>query len=254
MRWLPEGVHVLEVEPEMGEALAPEERADARQHAVVPGLILDPGPWRPHELDRAQQLDGKVRGILVVSGSLTINVSLAGRSCTRLIFPGELLLLDGNELATIPVWWGWSVVETSRVAVFDDRLLAIGRRWPALMGAILNRAAAQTKQALFQQAISQLPRVEDRLLALLWSIADRSGIVRPDGVWVRLPVTHDALSEMIGARRPTVSLGLRSLADQGLVRAERDGWVLDRASVVELTTGLSEIGEDDLRQSSAGYR
>ena len=251
--WVRGGVRLLDAEPGLGETLTADERDEVRHQAVLPCVALETGPWRPHSLDDSERIQGEIRGLLVVTGLMTINVSLAGRTCTRLVAPGDLVLLDGNDLATLPVWWGWSVVETARLAVFDDRLLTIARRWPKLMGAILTRAAAQTKQALFQQAISQLPRVEDRLLALLWSVADRRGIVRPDGVWVRLPVTHDALAEMIGARRPTVSLGLRSLTEQGLVRAERDGWVLDRASVVELTAPPDETGADDLPADSARY-
>jgi CRP-like cAMP-binding protein len=83
------------------------------------------------------------------------------------------------------------------------------------------------------EGVSQLPRVEDRLLALMWSLADRRGIVRRDGIWVHLAITHDALAQMIGARRPTVSLGLKSLNAQGLLRPEADGWLIARASLAE---------------------
>jgi CRP/FNR family cyclic AMP-dependent transcriptional regulator len=52
----------------------------------------------------------------------------------------------------------------------------------------------------------------DRLLALMWSLADRRGIVREDGVYVPLSLTHETLAQMIGARRPTVTLGLKALS------------------------------------------
>ncbi|MFL5863034.1 MAG: hypothetical protein ACJ780_20035 [Solirubrobacteraceae bacterium] len=42
----------------------------------------------------------------------------------------------------------------------------------------LTRAAEHTPQTFLQQVISQLPRVEARVLALLWTIAERQGIVR----------------------------------------------------------------------------
>jgi CRP/FNR family cyclic AMP-dependent transcriptional regulator len=87
-----------------------------------------------------------------------------------------------------------------------------------------------------QQAIGQLPRVEDRLLALMWSIADRRGVVRRDGIWVHLPVTHATLAQMIGARRPTVSLGLRTLSERGFLTAENGGWLLSRASLAEFAS------------------
>jgi hypothetical protein len=38
------------------------------------------------------------------------------------------------------------------------------------------RGADLTRHALLQQSISQLPRVQDRLLALMWLLADSRGI------------------------------------------------------------------------------
>jgi CRP-like cAMP-binding protein len=94
------------------------------------------------------------------------------------------------------------------------------------LSAILKRAAQQTASTLVQQAISQLPRVEDRLLALMRTIAQREGVARPDGIFIALAATHDTLAHMIGAQRPTVSLGLAHLAEEGRLRPEPDGWTL----------------------------
>lgn len=76
-----------------------------------------------------------------------------------------------------------------------------------------------------------VPVYARRLLALLWSIAEWQGVVRPDGVWVPMALTHETLAQMVGARRPTVSLGLRALAEQGMVRAESDGWLIAAGSL-----------------------
>jgi DNA-binding IclR family transcriptional regulator len=43
---------------------------------------------------------------------------------------------------------------------------------------------------------------------------------------VELPVTHAALGRLVGAKRPTVSLALKSLAEAGLVRQCGSRWVL----------------------------
>jgi CRP-like cAMP-binding protein len=118
------------------------------------------------------------------------------------------------------------------------------------LSAILKRAGQQLQQALWQQAISQLPRVEDRLLALLWSIADRKGVVRPEGVWVPIALTHDTLGQMVGARRPTISLGLRSLTEQGLLRAEKDGWLITHSSLELLSPTSEDSGAGGIRWSA----
>jgi CRP-like cAMP-binding protein len=183
------------------------------------------------QLGRAAGVRDRLHGFLVISGSLTINLRMSGRTCIRLIGPRELVLLDGVETDSIPIEWAWSALAPARLALLDGRLHTIARRWPPLMGAILERAAQQTRNAVLHQAISQLPRVEERLLALFWSIADRQGIVRPDGVWLELSATHDTLAHMVGAQRPTVSLGLTRLADSGLLRAEAGGWLLARDSL-----------------------
>jgi DNA-binding IclR family transcriptional regulator len=56
--------------------------------------------------------------------------------------------------------------------------------------------------------------------------------VRPDGVVVRLPLTHSVLATLIGSHRPTVTIALRTLADDGLLRrTSRDEWLMTRAAV-----------------------
>ena len=84
----------------------------------------------------------------------------------------------------------------------------------------------------------------------MWSIADRRGVVRGDGVWVHLPVTHATLAQMIGARRPTVSLGLRTLSERGFLSAENGGWLISRASLAEFPTPSTrpDASTDDSRQ------
>ena len=75
-------------------------------------------------------------------------------------------------------------------------------------------------------AISQQPRLDDRLWMLFWELADRHGRVHPDGVHVDLPLTHEVLSHLAGARRPSVSSALTKLADQGRLERNGRGWVL----------------------------
>ena len=239
-----QGIRLLVADPDLGSALEGETLAQARDQVVFPGIELDPGPL---ELDRLRQAAGvrdRLHGYLVLSGSLAINLHMSGRRCTRLIGPRELVLLDGVQTDSIPLNWEWSVLAPARLVLLDARLHTVARNWPALMSSILERAAQQTRQAFLQQAISQLPRVEERLLALFWSIADRQGVVRPDGVWLELAATHDTLASMVGAQRPTVSLGLTRLADGGLVRAEEGGWLIAPDSLDSFATPSPADGSD----------
>lgn len=229
--WAPRGVRLLEFDADLGADLGPEQLAEAQRQVVLPTLALDRGTWETSALGEAAGVQGEVRGFLVLAGAASVDLALFGQVCTRLITPRELILLDGWQVDSIPVEASWTVLDPARLAILDDRLAVIAARWPGLMTSILKRAAQQVRHTLLQQAISQLPRVEDRLLALLWSIADRQGVVRGDGVWVHLPVTHATLAQMIGARRPTVSIGLRVLSDQGYITAGEDGWLISPDSL-----------------------
>ena len=221
-----QGLRILVADPDLGGALSGAALEDAREHAVLPAVHLDPGELDVESLCRAENTREPLYGFLLVSGSVTAKLHMSGRTSLRLIGPGDLVLLADHQREAIPARLEWSVLAPARLAVLDARLHTIAERWPPLLSAIIRRAAEQTSNAFLQQAISQLPRVEERLLALFWSIADRQGVVRPDGIWLEFPATHHMLADMVGAQRPTVSLGLARLAEAGFVRSQADGWLL----------------------------
>lgn len=224
-------VRLLDADPELGARLDGEELEQARRYAMLPAVHLDEGRRTIQQLRDARGVRGEVYGFMLTEGTITIDASFADRRAARVLAPNELILLEGWDNDTLPVQWGWTVLEPTTIAVLDERLEVIARRWPSLMTALVIRGADQTRHALLQQAISQLPRVEDRLLALMWSLADSRGIVRPEGVHVPLSLTHETLAQMIGARRPTVSLGLKALSEQGVLSADGDGWLIARESL-----------------------
>jgi Crp-like helix-turn-helix domain len=60
----------------------------------------------------------------------------------------------------------------------------------------------------------------------MWFLAESWGRVTPAGTSLPLSLTHDAIGEMIGAKRPTVSLALKELVQQGAVVRRDGGWLL----------------------------
>lgn len=224
-------VRMLVAEPELGAGLTREEFEQAQLHVVLPAVELPAGSLDLDDLRRGPDILGDLYGFLVLKGTLMIKLHMSGRQAGRLVSTGGLLLLDGPLSESFPVELEWSVVDACRLACIDRRLITIAQRWPALMAAIMRRAAQQARYALLQQAISQLPKVEDRLLALFWSLADRQGVVRVDGIWVELTATHDTLAHLVGAQRPTVSLGLARLAEARLLQPQAGGWLISPDSV-----------------------
>jgi CRP/FNR family cyclic AMP-dependent transcriptional regulator len=87
-------------------------------------------------------------------------------------------------------------------------------------------------------------RVEDRLLATLWHLASIWGKVTPRGTLVPFRLTHEMLASIIGAHRPTTTIAVRSLTEQGrlardearhyILLGEPPDWRRDRVPVAQL--------------------
>jgi CRP-like cAMP-binding protein len=142
---------------------------------------------------------------------------------------GPLLLDDASPLAVVRAdtpATSWVVHRAAALAP-----LSHAPDWPTdLLAAVHAQLAEQCHRASVHLAILGLPRVEDRILALLGDVAVRLGRVAREGVLVDLPLTHRLLGRMVAARRPTVSLALAVLAEQGRLRRRADGtWVLPHA-------------------------
>lgn len=66
----------------------------------------------------------------------------------------------------------------------------------------------------------------DRVIALLRHIAEEHGHDKPDGVHVKLPITHGEMAHMIGMTRESVNRVWNQLRRDGVLSGERDEWVL----------------------------
>jgi hypothetical protein len=119
------------------------------------------------------------------------------------------------------------VLAPCRMAVLDARFAAALVRYPEVNAVLIDRLSERAQRLATTQAISQLNRVDRRLMALLWHLAERWGRVGAGGVVVPLGLSHRMLAQLIGARRPTVSTALGDLARRGeIVRREDGTWLL----------------------------
>ena len=96
---------------------------------------------------------------------------------------------------------------------------------------------------MITMAIAQQPKLDIRLWMLFWELADRYGKVHPDGIHLELPLTHEVLSHLAGARRPSVSGALTRLAEDGRLTRSGRNWVLsgERPVLEELRRMTSAI-------------
>jgi CRP-like cAMP-binding protein len=167
-------------------------------------------------------------GLLVLSGLLVRQVGIGERLAAELLGPGDLLRPhehDGEE-ATLPFAATWRVLDPLRLAVLDRRWSLRMAPFPEVAIELTGRAVRRSRRLANTTAISHCPRLDERLLFLLWELADRHGTVRTDGIHVPIPMTHEVLSHLVGARRPSVSGALGRLAETGLVIRETHGWLL----------------------------
>ena len=120
----------------------------------------------------------------------------------------------------------WQIIRTDGLAVLDTRWAARMAPYPDVAGELTGRALDRSRRLATLMAISQQPRLDRRVWLLFWELADRHGTVHPDGVHLRLRLTHEVISHLVAARRPSVSAALTRLAKRGVLRRDGGEWLL----------------------------
>ncbi len=229
-----ERVRLLDADPSLASGLSDEDRATARRYAVADVIEFPRGVHYPQG-----RFDGEgLLGLLVLDGLLIRQVAVGDRHCGELVGPGAVLRPwdDFGQTAPLPFEVSWRVLQDVRLAQLDRRFLATIVHWPALIETFTARATERAHTLAFNVAIHCLRHVHLRVLTLLWHLADRFGRVTPEGTHVPLVLSHADLAELVGAQRPSVSVALKRLADDGLVRRAGDnGWLLSHEPPSELS-------------------
>jgi len=217
---------VLDVDAGLAELVPADQRAQARQATAATILRFGTGPWREPETETTERARGGY-GMLVVDGLLLRRVGVGGRHAAELLGPGDLLRpWQYDAETTIDAEWTWRVVAPTRIAVLDQRWTSRAAHWPQLGAELAGRAMSRAVRLVTSMAISQQPKLDIRLWMLFWELADRYGKVHPDGIHLELPLTHEVLSHLAGARRPSVSGALTRLAQDGRLQRSGRHWVL----------------------------
>jgi CRP/FNR family cyclic AMP-dependent transcriptional regulator len=232
-RWAP----LLELDPELGRLLPPSRRAEAARGLVVSVQELSDGGRGLARLDRSSPCH---LGLLVLDGVVAREVVLGHTVSTELLGAGDVIrpwtieepvaLLESTVL--------WSALSDVRLAVLDRRLAAELCGYPELYAALVDRLSQRSARLATTQAISQMTRVDRRLVALFWHLAERWGRVTAAGVHVPLRISHRMLGQLVGARRPTISSAVAQLAETGeLVRRPDGTWLVAGERAAPPATG-----------------
>ena len=221
----PATVRILEQDPDLGLGLSEEDLVAATRALVAPVLEVSTSRWEPAAFDPLSTY-----GLLIIEGLLGRRLRVGRAVATELVSCGDIIRPWEEE----PCWGvteptlEWRVLQPLRMAVLGRDVTALIGRRPQLVVNFSSRLLRRVRSAAYLMAVSHQTRVEDRLLETLWFLASTWGRVTPRGVKIPFRITHEVLSEILGAQRPSVTTAFRSLIDQGLVTRDPDGTVVLR--------------------------
>jgi CRP/FNR family cyclic AMP-dependent transcriptional regulator len=162
-------------------------------------------------------------GLLILDGLVAFETRTGDRVAAELVGAGDLLqapTLVTDEL--LERGCQWQMLRPTRLAVLDGDFVDRVRPFPQVIRALLRRACRRSAGLDVLRAITSQPRLEVRLVLLLWHLAARWGRVEPAAVRLSLPLTHRMLGQLVAAERPSVSHALKRLAHAGLISGTAD--------------------------------
>jgi CRP/FNR family transcriptional regulator, cyclic AMP receptor protein len=234
-------IRLLDYDPALARGLRPERLAEARATAEATMIVVPRGARTLDELTDGREAPF---GALLLDGLMNRTVTIDAVASAQLLGHGDLVRLGaGRSDALVAARTHWTVIEPLAIALLDERFLLTVRRWPQIVAALFERVAEQNERREIHRALSQLPRVEDRVHALLWLLAERWGRVTPQGVLLGMRLTHELIGQLVGAKRPTVSLALKQLEERGSVHRRAGGWLLEQAWAVAPNTDADGASE-----------
>jgi len=240
---------IADLDPDLLDGVPVARRAIAARDLRVMVSRVGRGTWLPQELAPKATV-----GLLILDGIAFRRIEVGGRCAGDLVGAGDLLRPWESDLdfTILPTDAAWQVLQPLSVALIDEAFVSRAARWPGVVSCLLARAVRRTRMVTLQFALAQRVRSEERLLLVLWELAQRWGKVTPEGVVLPIALRHHHLATLVASLRPSVTLGLQRLAARGLVQRRTDGYLL-LGEPRDAWAELSRHAHDDrLRASPVG--
>jgi CRP-like cAMP-binding protein len=213
-------VPLLDFERSLVECV-PEPRRDlARRALVVSVYELRSETWMAPEVDRTRSF-----GFLIGSGMVVRETRIDGSKSLEPLGPGDLVRPWMEEAASFAES-DLRALTPARIAVLDREFALRAAKFPELIASLLDRALARSRYLAIYAAIDGLVGVKKRLVALMWTFAERWGELREGEIFLPVEFHHSALAYLVAARRPSVSTALGELQREGTLERAPDGWIL----------------------------
>jgi CRP/FNR family cyclic AMP-dependent transcriptional regulator len=206
---------LLDLDDDLAQECDPAVRATARALATVRLAEAEVGPC---DLEPWFADVSPGPGLLLLDGLVAINTSVGDRAACELVGGGDLLQhLEPRTDELVVQTESAHALSPTTFALLDGTFAGRVGAFPQVGMALLRRAARRTSEAEALRAIACYPRLEVRLVLLLWHLASRWGRVVPGGIRLTLPLTHRLLGQLVAAERPSVSHAMHRLAQTDLV-------------------------------------
>src|SRR3954466_3812136 len=226
-------VPVLVQDPDLGAGPGGHRLRRAERELIASTFVAFEGPWQPTEA--GESVRGGI-GLLLLDGLVVRRVGRTGRYGAELLGPGDLMRPwqhDGEDV-TLPFDTTFRVIEQAEFALLDQRFAGRAAPYPEVGGALIGRAMQRSRTLVVTMAIAHYPRIDRRLLMLMWHLADRWGRGTPDGTRVPLRLTHQLLADLVASRRPSVTSARQQLGREVYMSKLGDAWLLHGEPPTEL--------------------
>jgi CRP/FNR family cyclic AMP-dependent transcriptional regulator len=208
---------------------------------------------QPGELDLSPWLKAAAAGpgLLILDGAIVgyarvcdrVSAELLGRG--DVVEPGRDSTEDRDEFVCSQL--SWQALWPCHVAILDGSFAECVRPWPQIGQVLMSRVERRARDLAVARAITAQPRLDLRLVLMLWHLAPRWGRVERGGIRLPLPLTHHLLGRLVGAERPSVSHALKRLAAAGLIEVHEDGLHL-RGTVEEHLSAVSDRADERVEE------
>jgi CRP/FNR family transcriptional regulator, cyclic AMP receptor protein len=210
--------------PELHDELTGDRLEAARRGLRARALVIRRGRWAA---SADAELVESGFGFLVLDGAVMRCVTAAYRTSGELLGPGDLVRPNQDPCDDPPFSVFWRAATETRVAILDDRFTRAAAGVPELTGALIANVTRRASTVGRQLVIAQSQSVETRILRTLRHLADRWGVVTPEGLVLPEFLSHGTLALLLGARRPSVTSAMVRLSARGGLRRRDDGrWLL----------------------------
>ena len=190
-------------------------------------LHLPPGLVR---LEQCQDLVDGCVGILILDGLMIVELHEGRGRIGWLVGDDDVLRPWELQEISLTRTAEWRALKPTRIALLDEQFTLRTGHSSQIVRGLLTRSARTTQWLLAKSLIASSPLLEDRLMLMFALLGERWGRVAADGILLDLPLTHNSLATLCGARRPPVTLALGALREEGTVIRLADGrWLLRRS-------------------------